>query len=138
MPTRALVPRAFALLFLFACAGVQPSRSALEDANESFSKAIRWNDLRSLSTRVVPERQAEFYKLVNGSEETLKVVDYELRDVQAAADKAVVHSRITWYREPSVVTKTESMTVLWEQKNGVWLIASIAGGPLPLPPAPPR
>lgn len=122
---------------LFACAEAQRSRTQLEDANEAFSKSIRWSDLRGLAQRIVPERQAEFFKLTATSEDSLKVTDYETQDVQLGTDSAVVHSRVTWYREPSVVTRTESMTVLWEAKSGTWLIASILGGPLPLPPLAP-
>ena len=129
---------AVALLALLACAQTQRSRTELEEANDSFSKALRWSDLRGLAQRVVPERQAEFFKLLSGNEDSLKVVDYEMQDVQAGADQAIVHSRVTWYREPSISTKTESMTVLWVQKNGSWMIASIVGGPLPLLPVPPK
>ena len=68
-----------AAIALVACAQTQHSRSDLEDANDSFSKAIRWSDLSSLSTRVVPERQAEFAKLATGSD--LKVTEYEMQDV---------------------------------------------------------
>ena len=125
---------AIALLPLFACAQTQRSRTDLEAANDAFSKAIRWSDLRGLGQRVVPDRQAEFFKLAATNEDNLKVVDYEMQDVQVSADQAIVRSRVSWYREPSVITRTESMTVLWEQKNGTWLIASILGGPLPLPP----
>ena len=126
-----------AFLALCACAEGQRSRTDLESANDSFTRSIRWNDLRGLAQRVVPDRQAEFFKLAESNEDKLKVIDYETQDVQVSTDKAVVHSRVTWYREPSVVTRTESMTVFWEQKNGTWLISAILGGPVPLsPPAP--
>jgi hypothetical protein len=124
----------FVLLALFGCAGGQHSRTDLENANDAFAKSLRWSDLKGLGQRVVPERQAEFQQLAARDEDDLKVTDYELQDVQASSDKAIVHSRVSWYRQPSVVTKTESMTVLWEQRGGTWLIASIVGGPLPLPP----
>ena len=121
-------------LALSSCAGAQNARNALEEANEAFSRAIRWSDLRGVAQRVVPGRQGEFLKVANRAEENLKVTDYELEDVQAAGDKAIVHSRVSWYREPSMVAKTEWMTILWERKGTTWLIASIVGGPLPLPP----
>jgi hypothetical protein len=128
---------AIALPTLFACAQTQHSRTELEEANDAFSRAIRWSDLRALGQRVVPERQAEFLNLASGSEDNLKVIDYEMQDAQVSTDKAVVRSRVSWYREPSIVAKTESMSVLWEQRNGTWMIASIVGGPLPLPPLAP-
>lgn len=122
------------VLALCGCAGAQSSRSQLEEANDAFAKALRWSDLRGVAQRVVPERQQEFLKLVARGEDNLKVTDYELEDVQAGGDKAVFHSRVSWYREPSMVAKTEWMTVLWERKGRTWMIASIVGGPLPLPP----
>jgi hypothetical protein len=122
------------VLALCGCAGAQNARNDLEEANDAFARALRWSDLRNLSQRVAPDRQAEFLKLAAGGEDNLKVTDYELQDVQAGTDKAIVHSRVSWYREPSIVAKTESMTILWERKGGTWLIASILGGPLPLPP----
>jgi hypothetical protein len=122
------------LLALFGCAEGQHSRSQLEEANEGFSKTFRWSDLRGLAQRVIPERRAEFLQLAVKDEDNLKVTDYEMEDVQVTADQAIVHSRVTWYRQSSMVAKTESMSVLWVQKGGTWLIASILGGPLPLPP----
>ncbi|HEY2029430.1 MAG TPA: hypothetical protein VGH20_09490 [Myxococcales bacterium] len=122
------------VLTLSGCAGAQNARNDLEEGNEAFSKSIRWSDLRGIVQRVVPERQKDFLRVANGAEENLKVTDYELEDVQVGGDKAVVHSRVSWYREPSIVAKTEWMTILWVRKGTTWLIASIAGGPLPLPP----
>ena len=121
-------------LALSGCAGAQNARNDLEEANDAFSKAIRWSDLRGLAQRVVPDRQPEFLKLASRAEDNLKVTDYEMQDVQAGSDKAVVRSRVSWYREPSIVARTEWMTILWERKGGTWLIASILGGPLPLRP----
>jgi hypothetical protein len=131
------VIRGAAVILVFAlcgCAGAQTARKDLEEANDAFSRDIRWNDLRGLAQRVVPDRQPEFLKLAARSEDNLKVTDYELQDVRASNDEAIVHSRVTWYREPSIVAKTEPMTILWQRKGGTWLIASILGGPLPLPP----
>jgi hypothetical protein len=122
------------LCALLGCAEGQRSRTELEEANEAFAKSIRWSDLRGVGQRVAPERRAEFLALAAKDETSLKVTDYELEDVQLSSDKAIVHSRVSWYFEPSVVTKTEIMTVLWEQKGGTWVIAAIVGGPLPLPP----
>ena len=122
------------LLALCGCAGGQRARSELEEANDSFARSFRWGDLRSLSQRIVPERQQEFLRLAARQEDDLKVTDYELQDVQAGSDKAVVQSRVTWYRQSTLVTKSELMAVLWERKGNTWMIGSIMGGPLPLPP----
>jgi hypothetical protein len=136
LASRSVINRAAVILLLglFGCAEAQHSRTELEDANDAFSKSIRWSDLRGVGQRVLPERRAEFMQLAARNESNLKVTDYELQDVQVSSDKAIVHSRVSWYLEPSVVTRTEVMTILWEQKGGTWLIAAMVGGPLPLPP----
>jgi hypothetical protein len=122
------------LLALFGCAGAQNTRKDLEEANDAFARDIRWSDLQGLGKRVAPDRQAEFLKLASRGEDNLKVTEYELQDVQASDDKAIVRSKVSWYREPSIVTKTGWMTIVWERKGGSWLITSMVGGPLPLPP----
>src|SRR3954471_24287579 len=81
---------AILVLALCGCAAAQNGRNQLEEANDAFSKAIRWSDLRGLGRRVVPDRQAEFLKLLPPGEDSLKVTDYELEDVQDGSDKAVV------------------------------------------------
>jgi hypothetical protein len=118
------------------CAHGQHDGTELEAANNALARSIRWSDLTGLAHQIVPERQAEFLKLAGSSEDNLKVNDYEVEDVQVSGDKAVVRSRVSWYRQPSITNKTESMTVLWEQKGGTWWIVAIVGGPLPLPPLP--
>ena len=123
------------LLAPIGCAHGPHDGTELESANDAFAREIRWSDLTGLAHQIVPERQPEFLKLVGPNEDSLKVSEYEVEDVQASGDKAVVRSRISWYRQPSITNKTESMTVLWERKSGAWFIVAILGGPLPLPPA---
>jgi hypothetical protein len=120
------------LLALIGCAHGQQG-DELEAANNVFAKALRWSDFKGWAQQVVPERRAEFLKLAATDEDNLKVNDYEIGDVQISSDKAIVHSRVSWYRLPSITNKTESMSVLWERKGGTWLITSIVGGPLALP-----
>jgi hypothetical protein len=120
------------LLALIGCAHGQQG-DELEAANHVLAKAISWSDLKGWAQQVVPERRAEFLKLAAMDEDNLKVNDYEIGDVQISSDKAIVSSRVSWYRLPSITNKTESMMVLWERKSGTWLITSIVGGPLPLP-----
>ena len=122
------------LLALSGCAGAQNTRKDLEEANDAFARDIRWSDLQGLAKRVAPDRQPEFLTLAARGEENLKVTEYELQDVQASDDKAIVRSKVSWYREPSIVAKTGWMTIVWERKSGAWLITSMMGGPLPLPP----
>jgi hypothetical protein len=123
------------LLALIGCAHSQ--HEELEAANNVFARSIRWSDLKGWAQQVVPERRAEFLKLAVTDEDNLKVNDYEMEDVQVSGDKAIVRSRVSWFRLPSITNKTESMMVLWERKSGTWMITSIVGGPVPLPESTP-
>lgn len=129
-----IVHRTAAMMLLAGCAHGPHDRTELESANDAFAREIRWSDLTGMARQIGPERQAEFARLFGADEDSLKVNDYEVQDVQVSGDKAVVRSRVSWYRQPSITNQTESMTVLWEQKGGAWLIVAIVGGPLPLPP----
>ncbi len=121
------------LLALIGCAHGSHG-DELEAANNVFTRAIRWSDLKGWAQQVVPERRTEFLKLAATDEDNLKINEYEMEDVQIiSSDKAIVRGRVSWYRLPSITNKTESMIVLWERKGGTWLITSIVGGPLPLP-----
>src|SRR6185503_2003043 len=94
-----------ALIVLLGCA--HAGRTELESANDAFAREVRWTDLAGLAQQIAPERQAEFARLIGPNEDTLKVDDYEVQDVQVSGDKAIVRSRISWFRQPSITNKTE-------------------------------
>jgi hypothetical protein len=103
---------------------------------EEFHRFVRWGDMNGASRFLAPEQRLVFLKgvLDRRDEELLKVTDYELEDAQVSAGKAVVLSKITWYRLPSVTTTTEAMVLNFEERNGAWAIVAISGGPVPLEP----
>jgi hypothetical protein len=106
----------------------------LQSSAENFHRLIRWGDLKGASRYLVPEQRIDYVKGIidRGEEDALKVLDYELEDVQYAPESAVLVSKITWNRLPSVTARSEAMLTTWEDREGVWLIAEIVGGPLPL------
>lgn len=108
--------------------------SDLQGSAENFHRLIRWGDLKGASRYLVPEQRIDYLRGIidRGEEDLLKVLDYELEDVQYVQDAAVLVSKVTWNRLPSVTARSEAMVTTWEDRDGVWLIAAIEGGPLPL------
>ena len=122
------------------------SLETLKTASEKFHQTLRWNDVRSAAQLVAPERRSEFLKarLTAKDDEDLKITEYELEDavkipppppvkgVTPPTPTANVISKITWYRVPSVTTKTDVVTTLWEDRDGTWVLVEIEGGPVAL------
>ena len=137
----------FALLALAApaCAHLQPKATAasLSQATDTFFRFLRWGpDLRGAAQLLVQDSQrAWLERALNAREDRdLKVTEAELDDLKLRPDgTATTVTRLTWYRLPSVTTKTERVTLEWVDRDGVWYAAAIVGGPLPLsaPPLPP-
>lgn len=152
MPPRPLLGRvalgvALAGLWAFGgCIHQKPKAevSALRDSTETFHKLARWGDVKAAARFVAPEQRLDFLREVinRNDEDNLKITDYELEDAQIGPDAATILSKISWHRLPSVTTTTEAMALIWEDRDGVWVIAAIEGGPFPMearpkPPPPP-
>jgi len=131
---------ALALASLLLCAGCAHGRKSkggvdgLKAAAERFHQLARWGDLRSAFQLVTPEQRLKALKeaLDRKDDDNLKVLDYELEDAQVDGARATVLSKITWQRLPSVSAKTDAVTFEFVDREGVWFIDGIEGGPLPL------
>ena len=107
----------------------------LRDTSESFARHFRWGDYRGMAKFIVPEERLSYIKgiLDRGEDETLKIVDFELEHVHYVppGDHAIILSRISWYRLPSVTAKSEVVTIHFKDTEGEWLVKAIENGPLP-------
>lgn len=107
----------------------------LRDTSESFARHLRWGDYRGMAKFIIPEERLPYVKgiLDRGEDETLKVLDFELEHVHYVppGDNAIILSRISWYRLPSVTAKSEVVTLHFKDCDGEWLVKAIENGPLP-------
>ncbi|GEM_PF-1069663 len=119
-----------------ACAGHQKTASAkeLRDTSESFARRLRWGDFKGMAQFIVPEQRLSYVKgiLDRGDDETLKILDFELEHVQYLPDRqAIVLARVSWYRLPSVTAQSEVVSLVFEDRDGQWLVCAVENGPLP-------
>lgn len=125
-----------------ACATMRakPDAEELKPAIEAFHQRARWKDFRGAADLIVPERRSAFIKARSKSddEKDLFVTNFELEDAKVSTDGvAEVVSRISWYRLPSNVEKTATVTSVFVWREGKWWIESQDDGPFPdLRPAP--
>lgn len=136
---RLLVP----VLLLVACAGLRakPDVEELKPAIEAFHQRSRWKDFRGAADLIVPERRSAFIKARTraGDEKDLFITNFELEDAVVGGEGlAEVVSRMSWYRLPSNVEKTATLTSVFVWREGKWWLESQDEGPFPdLKPAPP-
>lgn len=124
-----------AALILGACAHGPKSSTAEEirSAADSFHQHVRWKNFRGAAELLVPERRERFEQALRarGDERDLSIFDYELEQERISPDgsSAIVVSRVSWTRLPSVTEKTELVTSELVRRQGAWLVARQQGGP---------
>src|SRR5437868_3482545 len=95
-------------LALASCAHVPKSGGieTLKPAADTFHQRIRWRDYRGAAELLVPERREAFGKAraEKHDDKDLTISDYQLEDARlfGDGDRALVVSRISWVRLPSV------------------------------------
>lgn len=130
------------LLLLNACAALRakPDVEELKPSIEAFHQRARWKDFRGAADLIVPERRTAFVKerTKAGDEKDLFVTNFDLEDAKISSDGvAEVVSRISWYRLPSNIEKTATVTSVFVWREGKWWLESQDDGPFPdLAPAP--
>lgn len=127
---------------LCACAAwrARPDVEELKPAIEAFHQRARWKDFRGAADLLVPERRKAFVKArtKTDDERDLFITNFDLEDAKiSSAGVAEVVSRISWYRLPSNVEKTATLTSVFVWRDGKWWLESQDDGPFPdLMPAP--
>lgn len=118
-----------------ACAHIKRTADleSLKAAADTFHQRIRWRDFRGAAELIAPERRAAFQSARDAlrDERDLSITDYQLEDVRLSADgsSAVVVSRVSWTRLPSLSEASQLVTSEFVLRDGAWLLAHQSGGP---------
>lgn len=131
------------LCLVSACAAwrARPDMEALKPAIEAFHQRIRWKDFRGAADLMVPARRKPFVKARTKADDDrdLFITNFDLEDAKISSEGvAEVVSKVSWYRLPSNVEKTATLTSVFVWFDGKWWLESQDDGPFPdLLPAPP-
>ena len=105
----------------------------MKPAIETFHQRVRWKDFRGATELLVPERRAAFEKARKDQNDNrdLSITDYQLEDVRLVDDgmRAIVVSRISWVRLPSVSEHPDLVTSEFVFQFGAWQLARQDSGP---------
>jgi hypothetical protein len=120
----------------------------LKPAAETFHQRVRWKDFRGAAELVVPERRKAFEdaRKRQHDDRDLEIMDYELEDARLLdRDRAVVVSKLSWSRLPSLTVNTDVVSSEFIWLDGVWFLTRQDAGPFAAeleapyePPAPPK
>lgn len=123
------------LLAATACASAQSARSKLDLAARDVFDGLQFGDFQVVAAYLEPDLRTDFLARAFGVEKTLEVVEFTPvgLDVDEAAERGRMVTRISWFELPSTSVKTENVFLDWKRGKAGWQIERIVGGPLPVP-----
>ena len=136
MLRRTLLSLGFLLLLgTTACATASSARSKLDTAARDVFDALQFGDFQVVAAYLAPEHRTDFLARAYGMEKTLEVVEFTPvgLDVDEAAERGKMVTRLTWFELPSTSVKTENVFLDWKRDRNGWQIERIEGGPIPVP-----
>ena len=132
-----LVALALPLLLCLGCAVAPTPRSArsaaLVRSAQTFTHALRWQRFRQCGRYVAPEIQEVFRQRIVDAEDSLRITDTELIDVDWPEDSiaATIVVKMRWIELPSVVERSATVEQRWEDRTQEgWLLSKmeVTGG----------
>jgi hypothetical protein len=104
----------------------------LKPAAEVFHQRVRWKDFRGAAELLVPERRQAFEdaRKRQHDDRDLQIMDYDLEDARLAGrDRAVVVSKLSWSRLPSLTVNTDTVSSEFIWLGSAWFLARQDSGP---------
>jgi len=122
MKNHACTISALALMLAVACAGEYSPREKLASTTLKYYEAFRWNKPSEMQAHVVPAMQAAFRKDYEERFKEVKIVDYEITEMQMDASKksARVMVAFSWHTIDETYLHEAVVVDIWVSKKSVW------------------
>jgi hypothetical protein len=108
-----------------------------EHQQELYCKALHWKDYDAGSLLLFVDQRADWRRARDKlhDERDLSVTACDLREMRlnATKDAAQAFVKISWYRLPESVEKTEEAEERWIYRGGKWQLFEEHGGPMGKP-----
>lgn len=110
-----------------ACANSPTDQSIDDTANlemslQVFHRDMRWGRWESAVAMVAPEDRNAFLGRYEELGDDFKIVDLDLKSVQAGDRVAVVDLEQQSYKEPNPTVKKERIVEVWELRDKAWIV----------------
>jgi len=126
MTNRTRTIPALALVLAVACAGEYSPKEKLAATTLKYYEAFRWNKLAEMQSHVVPGMQAAFRKDFEERFKDIKIVDYEVTEMQVDASKKSARVTVTfsWHTIDETYIHEAVVVDTWVSKKSVWYCES--------------
>lgn len=113
---------ALALVLAVACAGEYSPKEKLARTTMKYYEAFRWNKPAEMQAHVVPGMQTAFRKDYEERFKEVKIVDYEVTEMQVDASKksARVTVAFSWHTIDETYLHEAVVVDTWVSKKSVW------------------
>jgi len=133
LPTMALTM----LLFTLSCSTWGKPKHNMNDlllAEQDFIKAMKWGDYKHASGWIAPEAKEDFWRNVDGFQNHLHIMDYDIRDVifEGGDGFSTVLLKCRYYftSDPQLKTKTLRQKWTYGEEPSGWQLQQHALGEL--------
>ncbi|MHB8418361.1 MAG: hypothetical protein ACYDCL_09820 [Myxococcales bacterium] len=125
------------LAMSLSCASLIRGGGSQDDAEHQvdlFCRALHWKDFEAASLLFVPEQRSAWRRARDQAhdERDLSVTSCDVREVRlnSTSTGAQAFVKMSWFRLPDSIEKTEEVEQRWEWRSGRWLLVRMVGGPL--------
>ncbi len=116
--------------------GAQPKGDDLQGVVKRFHHNLRWKYNEDVAARVDPKYSSDFRDHLEDLSKDWNVTAWEVRKVEVdpTETKAKIRVHLRYYYMNSPVVKEEKIHEVWELFDDQWVLTSMEGGPLKVPP----
>lgn len=104
------------------CASAPRSGETLIESVRTYNDGIRWQRFSAAAGRLPAAERSAFVDEWDERAEDIKVADYEIVDLAARGDVAVVQVKISWYGEREGTLHDTHARQMWRRAGKIWLL----------------
>lgn len=105
-----------------ACAAAPKSGETLAESVRTYNDGLRWQRYAVAAGRLPPAERSAFVDEWDARSEDLKITDYEIVDVVARGDRALVQVKVSWYGEREGTLHDTHARQTWQRRGKIWLL----------------
>lgn len=105
-----------------ACSAAPKRGETLAESVRTYNDGIRWQRYAAAAGRLPPAERSAFVDEWDARSEDLKITDYEIVDVVARGDRALVQVKISWYADREGTLHDTHARQTWQRRGKIWLL----------------
>jgi len=115
--------RAIWFMMLAGLAGCASAKTGdtLPDSVREYNDGVRWERFPVAAVHVPPKERATFIEQADDRSHDLKITEYDVLRIDAKNEReAIVHIKMSWYRESEGLLRETQSLQSWEKHGKTW------------------